>query len=269
MGFDAFRLAWTLRYFRVWRPSDETTGVREPVTLRQIESELARLDDGQLPQLCAAADRLRRRVAQGDHGLEKDAQALLETVLETAARTEQTLAVQRARIRHLESLSITDELTGLLNRRGFHRELDRALARARRNRETGVLLLCDLDRFKAINDSYGHPAGDAVICAVADLLHGQTRRSDYVARLGGDEFAVLMTHGSRGQANRRVAHLAKAVNSLVVRWGDHLIPVTASFGSEGFHWGSEADALMFLADRALYRRKSPRVVALHPLRKGR
>jgi diguanylate cyclase (GGDEF)-like protein len=239
------------------------------VTLRQIESELARLDANRLPQLYTAVDRLRRRVAQGDRGLEVEAKALLATVLEAAARTEQTLAVQRARIRHLESLSITDELTGLLNRRGFRRELDRALARARRNRESGVLLLCDLDHFKAINDSYGHPAGDAVICAVADLLHGQTRRSDYVARLGGDEFAVLMTYGSRGQADRRMAHLAKAVNSLVVRWGDHRIPVTASFGSEAYHWGSEADALLFQADRALYRRKGPRVVALRPLRKGR
>ncbi len=239
------------------------------MALRQIESELARLDANQLPQLCAAADRLRRRVAQGDRGLEAEAQALLETVLEAAARTEQTLAVQRARIRHLESLSITDELTGLLNRRGFHRELDRALARARRNRESGLLLLCDLDRFKAINDSYGHPAGDAVICAVAELLRAQTRRSDYVARLGGDEFAVLMTHSSRDQGNGRIAHLAKAVNSLAVRWGDQQIPVTASFGSEGYHWGSEADALLFLADRALYRGKGPRVVAMRPRRKGR
>ncbi len=238
------------------------------MTLRQIEAELARLDDSQLPQLCAAADRLRRQAAGGAHGLEENAQALLETVLEAAARAEQTLAIQRARIRHLESLSITDELTGLLNRRGFHAELDRALARARRNRESGVLLLCDLDRFKAINDSYGHPAGDAVICAVADLLQTQTRRSDYVARLGGDEFAVLMTHSTRGQAERRMAHLAKAVNGLAVSWGDRRIPVTASFGSEGYHWGSEASALLYLADRALYRRKSPRVIALHPLRKG-
>jgi len=239
------------------------------MTLRQIESELARQDFGQLPQLCAAADRLRQRVASGERGLEEDAQALLETVLEAAARTEQTLAIQRARIRHLESLSNTDELTGLLNRRGFHRELDRALARARRNRESGVLLLCDLDRFKTINDSYGHPAGDAVIRAVAGLLRGQTRRSDYVARLGGDEFAVLMTHSSSGHSDRRVAHLAKTVNALAVPWGDHRIPVTASFGSEGYHWGSEADALLFLADRALYRRKGARIIALHPRRKGR
>ena len=238
------------------------------MSLRQIETELARLEADELPQLCAAADRLRRQVRASSLGLEPEAQDLIESVLEAAARTEQTLAVQRARIRHLEGLSITDELTGLLNRRGFRRELDAALARARRKRETGVLLLCDLNHFKAINDTYGHPAGDAVLAAVAGLLRGQTRRSDYVARLGGDEFAILMTHSSRGQADRRIAVLARAVNALVVPWGDHLVPVTASFGSEGYHWASEAEDLLFQADRALYRRKSPRVVSIGT-RRGR
>ena len=236
------------------------------MTLRQIESELARFDADQLPQLCAAADRLRQQVIQSDPGLAEDAQALLEAVMEAAARTEQTLAVQRARIRHLESLSMTDELTGLLNRRGFRRELDRALARARRNDETGVLLLCDLNRFKTINDSHGHPAGDAVICAVAELLRRRTRRSDYVARLGGDEFAVLMTHSPQAQAESRIAHLAEAINTLVVPWRDDWIPVKASFGSEGYHRGSDVDALLFLADRALYRGKGPRLVAVRPPR---
>jgi diguanylate cyclase (GGDEF)-like protein len=232
------------------------------MSLRQIETELARLEADQLPQLCLAAERLRHRVAAAGPAIEQDARALLEAVLEAAAHTEQTLAVQRARIRHLEGLSITDELTGLLNRRGFDRELESALARTKRQRESGVLLLCDLDSFKTINDAYGHPAGDAVLCAVAGLFRGQTRRSDYVARLGGDEFAVLMTHSTRDQADRRIAVLARAVNSLVVSWNGQTIPVSASFGSEGYYWGSEADSLMSRADQALYRRKSPRIVTL-------
>jgi len=234
------------------------------VSLRHIETELVQMEADQLPQLCAAADRLRREVTAGKQGLPGEAQALIEAVLEAAARTEQTLAVQRARIRHLDGLSITDELTGLLNRRGFLRELDGALARARRNQETGVLVLCDLNRFKAINDSYGHPAGDAVLSAVAGLLQVQTRRGDSVARLGGDEFAVLMTHCTRKQADRRIALLAEAVNSLVVRWHTHRIPVTASLGSEGYHGSSEAETLLAQADRALYRGKSPRVIAMRP-----
>ena len=235
------------------------------MSLSQIEVDLNRLDADSLPQLCAAADRLRRLVAGRPDAAGAAGSALIEEVLEAAARAEQALAVQRGRIRHLESLSITDELTGLLNRRGFRQELDRALARAQRGGETGLLLLCDLDHFKAINDTYGHPAGDAVLCAVADLLRASTRRSDSVARLGGDEFAVLMTHSARGHAADRGAALAHAVNALVVDWSGRRIPVTVSFGAEGYESGSEPDSLLFLADRALYRSKRPRLVPLVPI----
>jgi len=128
-------------------------------------------------------------------------------------------------------------------------------------RETGLLMLCDLDHFKAINDEYGHLAGDAVLCAVAALLQTKTRRIDYVARLGGDEFAVLLTHSPRAQAERRAKSLAAMVNSLVIDWDGHEIPISASFGFEGYHQGSQQDALLFLADRSLYRHKGPRLVS--------
>src|SRR3546814_19486078 len=95
---------------------------------------------------------------------------LLDALRTAAAEAEQTLALQRARIRYLESLSVTDEMTGLLNRRGFGLELSRALARARRQNESGLLVMCDLDNFKAINDTYGHPAGDALLRAVGQAL---------------------------------------------------------------------------------------------------
>src|SRR3546814_4310772 len=82
------------------------------------------------------------------------------------------------RSRSLESLSVTDEMTGLLNRRGFGLELSRALARARRQNESGLLVMCDLDNFKAINDTYGHPAGDAILRAVGKALKRNTRESE-------------------------------------------------------------------------------------------
>lgn len=209
------------------------------------------------PRPWVAAERLRRLAI---HDIGPDARQTIEAVLMAAAEAEQALAIQRARIRHLESLSVTDEMTGLLNRRGFQIELDRALARAQRNRETGLMVLCDLNRFKAINDTHGHMAGDAVLRAVADLLQRKTRRTDYVARFGGDEFAVLMTHSTWAQAARRVALLARAIDDLAVDWGGRQIQVGASFGSEGYHWGTQAETLLFLTDRALYRRKRPRLV---------
>ncbi len=229
--------------------------------LSRIESDFDDFERDALPQLCAATDRL-RRVVSSDNGTSDLAHnGLIEELLTAAVQAEQSLAVQRARIRYLESLSITDELTGLLNRRGFHLELGRALARAQRNHETGLLLLCDLDRFKSVNDAHGHLAGDAVLCAVASLLQSKTRRSDYVARLGGDEFVVLMTHSPRTLAEHRVAMLAELINSLEIEWDEHRIPISASFGFEGYHHGSQAEALLFLADRALYRGKGPRLVS--------
>ena len=234
------------------------------MNLNRLETSLDDFESDPLPQLCAATDRLRRLAGTETRHFSLGHKELIDEVLAAAVRAEQTLAIQRARIRYLEGLSITDELTGLLNRRGFHLELNRSLARAQRAQETGLLLLCDLDHFKAINDTYGHMAGDAVLCAVAGLLQTKTRRSDYVARLGGDEFAVLMTHSARPQAERRGAILAGLINNLVIEWEDHKIPVSASFGFEGYHHGSQPDVLLFLADRALYRRKGPRLVSAGP-----
>ncbi|MDH3597567.1 MAG: GGDEF domain-containing protein [Rhodospirillales bacterium] len=204
--------------------------------------------------------RLRRRIADNAWRLDKAGRKLVEDLLEATAEAERRIAEQRARIRYLEDLSITDELTGLLNRRGFHVELDRALARAQRQGETGVLLLCDLNNFKPINDTFGHPAGDAVLCAVAGLLCRRTRRSDYVARLGGDEFAVLMTDTAPTRAGSRAARLQAQLNQLRIEWEDARIPVSAGFGLEAYDGLSRPDSLMIAADQALYRGKQPRLV---------
>jgi diguanylate cyclase (GGDEF)-like protein len=191
--------------------------------------------------------------------LDEEGRRLLEDLLEIAAGADRRIAEQCARIRHLEDLSITDELTGLLNRRGFRLELERALARARRRGETGVLLLCDLDRFKPVNDTFGHPAGDAVLRAVADLLRSQTRHSDYVARLGGDEFAVIMTDTTPRRAAARAARLRLRLNQMGIDWEGASIPVSASFGVAAYGPDGEYDGLMTSADRELYRDKQPRL----------
>jgi diguanylate cyclase (GGDEF)-like protein len=175
-----------------------------------------------------------------------------------AADAEQRIAEQQRRIRYLEGLSITDELTGLLNRRGFNLEMERALARAERSGECGLLLLCDLNHFKAVNDTYGHLAGDAVLYAVAKLLRRHTRRSDYAGRLGGDEFAILMTDTNPRQAQERVEKLVGWVNQLQVAWENISIPVSMAYGVENYGRNSDPECLYALADRALYRDKQQR-----------
>jgi diguanylate cyclase (GGDEF)-like protein len=133
------------------------------------------------------------------------------------------------------------------------------LARARRRGETGVLLLCDLDRFKPVNDTFGHAAGDAVLRAVADLLLSQTRRSDYVARLGGDEFAIIMNDTMPKRATARAARLRLRLNQLGVDWEVARIAVSASFGIAAYGPDSQLEGLMISADRALYRDKQPQL----------
>jgi len=98
---------------------------------------------------------------------EADRQVVLDWAAATVAQAEERVAALQARIEYLEGLSVTDELTGLLNRRGFLAQLDRALASSRRGGPHGVLMICDLDGFKAVNDGYGHLIGDEALCQTA------------------------------------------------------------------------------------------------------
>ena len=210
---------------------------------------------GDIASLTAVAEQLRSLTLSQEAKPDGSLASLVEDVLAAAADLEQQLSDQQARIRYLESLSVTDELTGLLNRRGFQIELRRALADARRRGENGLLLLIDLDHFKTINDSYGHVAGDAVLCAVAELLTQRTRKNDHVARLGGDEFAVLMSGIKPERGEALVNKLGRLINGLVVSWRKLEIPVSASLGPEPFGPHSRAEQLLNRADRALYRDK--------------
>jgi diguanylate cyclase (GGDEF)-like protein len=212
--------------------------------------------------LADVAARLQRLIDREGGQMDGEGRRLVEDLLNAAADAEQTIADQAQRIRHLENLSNTDELTGLLNRRGFHNALETALANAERHDDAGVLLMCDLDQFKAVNDTYGHIAGDAVLASVARTIRQNSRRGDQAARIGGDEFAILLPNTPPQRAAHLVAKLEALLNHLVVAWQDHQIPVSASIGYECYGPKSRQRALLFLADRALYRRKHPTGLAL-------
>jgi len=105
------------------------------------------------------------------------------------------------RMRKLQREADEDSLSGLRTRRRFEQEVRAAMARSRRDGTTGALLMLDLDRFKSVNDSYGHPAGDKMIHEVAEVLRGRTREGDILGRLGGDEFAVALPSCRPEEAN--------------------------------------------------------------------
>jgi diguanylate cyclase (GGDEF)-like protein len=165
------------------------------------------------------------------------------------------LADQRARIAQLERLSMTDELTGLFNRRGFTDQLRRQLALARRYGDVGLVVLCDLDRFKEVNDTHGHLAGDKMLRHVGQLLSHSVRETDVVARLGGDEFALVLAKCDPKAGLARVAEIAAEVNAATVTWNDEALPASASFGAAPYQAGCNPDELLHRADISLYRHK--------------
>src|SRR3954451_8544673 len=122
------------------------------------------------------------------------------------------LAYDNAHQRERLSLQArTDELTGLFNRRHFHERLGSELARVRRSREPLTLLLLDVDDFKAVNDGHGHPVGDGVLRAFADLLREAVRGADVLCRTGGEEFAVILPSTDEAEADAAAHRLVAAV----------------------------------------------------------
>lgn len=153
-----------------------------------------------------------------------------------------------------------DSLTGLANRASFGDRLDHALQRSRREKKTTGVLFADLDNFKAINDSLGHSAGDALLKEVAERVQGCLRPGDTAARLGGDEFAVLLEDLSSPQDAIRVAERILEAHEAPFAVGGKDVFVRASIGiatagARGARAASAADALLRNADLAMYSAK--------------
>ncbi len=159
----------------------------------------------------------------------------------------------------MEQLALTDELTGLRNRRGFLVLADQALRMARRTRAKCALVFIDLDGLKRVNDTRGHAAGDAMIAEAAKVLGQVFRESDVVARVGGDEFAVLAVLDESDGSIALNTRLAAAIERANAETAPSL-RVSMSVGIEELSSHSEAplDVLLARADRAMYERKRRR-----------
>ena len=154
--------------------------------------------------------------------------------------------------RHIEQLSRTDALTGLPNRRQLADHAESALAAARREGSPLAVLFLDLDRFKHINDSLGHPVGDRVLVDVAARIQGCLRQHDTVARLGGDEFVMLLRQADAAGAEATAQRIIEALARPFVQ-GGLCFTVTCSIGIALFpHDGATMDELLRHADKAMY-----------------
>lgn len=168
----------------------------------------------------------------------------------------------------LARLATIDPLTGALNRRSFHEQASVEIDRAVRHGRELCLMMLDVDRFKAINDTYGHPAGDAVLIGLAATLRRAIRTSDLLCRFGGEEFAVLLPETTLVAASILADRLHHQVGELRVDAEGKSIGLTASLGLVTIAGTSLADALA-AADAALYRAKAAgrnRVAVGEPVR---
>lgn len=189
---------------------------------------------------------------KGRLGNAEEAQQLL-------AAAEKLIAAQQERIEQLENLALTDELTGLINRRGLMTSLKRELAAVERDPDAeGMVIMVDLNGFKQVNDTCGHNAGDAYLQAVAAALLAEVRPSDVVARIGGDEFAILLKRIDGENGLMRLNRLDQAFHTRSLTWNGKVLPLRASFGAATYSRGDQPEALLAAADLRLYAQKASR-----------
>jgi diguanylate cyclase (GGDEF)-like protein len=159
----------------------------------------------------------------------------------------------------LSEYAIRDSLTGIFNRGYMEETLDRELARANREKIPLSVMMIDIDKFKMVNDTYGHHAGDVVLRALGDLLMKNVRKGDIACRYGGDEMLVVMPNAPIEDAIRRAKELGRLFSELVFNFDDAVFQTTLSMGVASFptHANSVAELLQ-VADKALYSSKNER-----------
>lgn len=173
-------------------------------------------------------------------------------------RLKTQLARASSRIEELQAAADTDFLLGVFNRRGFERELGRAISYIQRYHASGALIMLDVDRLKPINDKFGHAAGDEVLKAIIAVLLQQIRSSDVIGRLGGDEFALLLWNLSETDAHAKAAALEEDIDRLSFAFGGSTVGTGVSAGVALLGPHSEAARALGEADRAMYVRKAQR-----------
>lgn len=182
-------------------------------------------------------------------------------IRELAVRIAAAIAARRT-LAELRRIGSIDELTGVLNRRAFFEALERERRRSNREASTLAMIVLDVDRFKSVNDRFGHAVGDAALQAVGAVLSRSCRVTDVVGRIGGEEFAIALPSTDEAGARGLAEKLRAAIADIQVPLGNgQILALTASFGTAAAHGDSlgppdGALAVLALADGALYRAKA-------------
>ena len=193
----------------------------------------------------------------------------LRDLKESNAALQLEIIERRQAERRASELATRDVLTGLFNRRTLTDRTEDAILRASRRRESVAVLFIDLDKFKTVNDTFGHHIGDELLCQVASRIQASVRESDVVARFGGDEFIVLLEGlGGQGDAERLAENIVSA-NLEPFSIGPHSVMASASIGISMYpQHGTSAEELLREADQAMYSAKQERAGRFQFFHKG-
>ena len=170
----------------------------------------------------------------------------------TVAELKMEATERKAAIEELEMLAVTDPLTTLINRRKFNELLGYEIERNQRYRADLSLIMCDIDHFKQINDSFGHDVGDSALKIFSEAIKKNIREVDIFARWGGEEFMILMPNAKITDANTKAEKLRKVIEDINITMVDTF---TASFGVTNFSDNDTMESFIKRADEALYQAK--------------
>jgi diguanylate cyclase (GGDEF)-like protein len=193
------------------------------------------------------------RAANDDRGISLDeAIALLDEI----ERLRGQLAAGEARLLELDRLAHRDALVDLPNRRSFIASLEHLIARVERYGFDAAMLFVDVDSLKAINDKFGHNAGDKALVEVARLIVASVRKADFVARLAGDEFGILLEHADELSAWKMALRVIETVDDCQFCVNGACLPLSVAIGVGMIEAGDTPETVLARADREMYRIKA-------------
>ncbi|MEM1087922.1 MAG: GGDEF domain-containing protein [Pseudomonadota bacterium] len=188
--------------------------------------------------------------------LPRDAEAALEALAGEILHLRKQNSNLRKQLEEKTDLADRDSLCPVFNRRAFMRELSREIASAERYQTALSLIYIDLDRFKLVNDRFGHATGDKVLKLVSTIILENIRQTDIPARLGGDEFAILLTHAENTHAQQKARLLEQDIKTLIVRdsqaASSETVSIGASCGTVTWKRGMTAQTMLDLADEKMF-----------------
>ncbi len=232
---------------RLDRLRDDAERGRTGIAMLRARREL----DGVRERAAGTAEMIERAALRDDVATLAQAQIVIREQREQIRRLEATIETMR-------SASNIDAVTGCLDRAGFEKTLEREWNRAMRGRTEVGLLFVDVDKFKEVNDKFGHQAGDEALRAIAKALEGEAKRSgEAVARYGGDEFVIVVPHADLAGALGFAERVRGAVSKLRLRVGEESVGLTVSVGAASVMPSIKVkrDELVRRADSAVYRAK--------------